>query len=83
MIYIYKIVDISSISGYPNRPNMGMSPNSGMQNYSPNMYNGPSQPQQMSGSSNVYGGNMQMNRNMNNSNYMYGQGNSQYGNVNL
>jgi hypothetical protein len=46
---------------------MGMSPNSGMQNYSPNMYNGPSQPQQMSGSSNVYGGSMQMNRNMNNS----------------
>ncbi|XP_071134837.1 trithorax group protein osa-like isoform X6 [Mytilus edulis] len=74
--------------GFPNRQGMGMSPNSGMQNYPQNVYNGPSQPP-MSSSSNMYSGqNMQMNRNMNNSNFMYGQQaqgnamNSQYGNIN-
>lgn len=63
---------------------MPMAPNSGMQNYSQNMYNGPGQPPMPSGNSNMYGGNMPINRGMNNSNYMYGQGNmnSQYGNYN-
>lgn len=61
-----------------------MTPNSGMQNYSQTMYNGPGQPPMPSGNNNMYGGNMPMNRSMSNSNYMYGQGNmnNQYGNYN-